>query len=61
MKAVKVIAVILTFIFFGGCFVIGSQKEEAAYEAQLEQQEKDLQQARMARVRTEDIRDTAKN
>lgn len=48
--AVKVVAVILTFIFFGGCFVIGSQKEEAAYEAQLEQQEHDLQAARMGRV-----------
>lgn len=52
---IKSIAVVLTLVFFGFCFVSGSEKEEAAYQAKIEQQKHDLQVARMQRVTADQI------
>lgn len=60
MKIAKFAAIIACFGFIGGwCISTGNAAEDRREAIILQQQEKGLQQARMARVRTEDIRDTA--
>lgn len=56
MKIIKVLAYAFALTFCGWCIVTGSQKEEAAYEAQLEQQEHDLQKMRVSRISAGDTR-----
>lgn len=58
-KIANIIVIMLCLGFIGWCLYTGNAAEDRREAFFLQQQEKGLQQARMARVRTEDIRDTA--
>lgn len=61
MKIIKVLAYAFALTFFGWCFVTGSEAEEAAYEAQLEQQQHELQMSKIAKAKLSDIHEVGEN
>lgn len=60
-KIINVIVVILFVAFTGFCIVEGCSRDEQRDQILLQQQEKDLQAARMARVQVEDIHEVGEN